>query len=316
MQRSATEPQSDSVKIFFQTKFQKTSFSFQTSVKIEIENNPSKSSVNFRESSPTNTEPDSFELMNALRGHSIVLPYSPEQIYYRPEESPSTTTSSQITSSDYYVSYAIHQMGDSSQERLPSFPIAADIPIYKTIEEDILLKPIIIDNRLILKEDDSTEFDATENLTSYSDDLLLQRLHTSTMNRQKNFDTSSTDDDVDEEIEQHDLTDLERLLDKLTLPNTSSNINEEAYQRYDLATTSSSNDSSSSPRQQPDNIYFIPGYSGLWRPSSDNDNKILPIDYDADDERKTATKTRVSHLFLKLHLRNIFVFDLDDRSNI
>jgi len=186
-------------------------------------------------------------------------------------------------------------MGDSSQERLPSFPIVADIPIYKTIEEDVLLKPIIIDNQSILKEDDSTEFDATENLTSYSDDLLLQRLHTSAMNRQKNFDTSSTDDDVDEEIEQHDLTDLERLLDKLTVQNTSSNVNEEAYQRYDLATTSSSNDSSSSPRQQPDDIYFIPGYSGLWRPSSNNDNKNLPIDYDADDERKTATKTRVSH---------------------
>jgi hypothetical protein len=216
-------------------------------------------------------------------------------MFYPPEKSTSTTTSSQITSSDRYVSYAIHQMGESSQERLPSFPIVADIPIYKTIEEDVLLKPNIIDTQLITKEDDSTEFDATENLTSYSDDILLQRLHTSAINKQKKFDTSSTDDDVDDEIEQHDLTDLERIIDKLAQPSSLS-LNEEAYQRYDLATTPSSNDdSSSSSRQQSDDFYFIPGYSGLWRPSAENDNTNIPIDYDADDERKTATKTRVSH---------------------
>jgi hypothetical protein len=249
--------------------------------------------MNFRELSPTNTELDSLELIHVLQHHSIVLPNSSGQLFSPPDKSPSTTTSSQITSSDRYVSYAIHQMNDSSQERLPSFPIADDIPIDKNLEKNIFLKPI--HNQSIIKEDDSTEFDATDNLTSYSDDIILQGLQRSTINRKMNFDTSSTDDDVDEEIEQHDLTDLECIIDKLTQLNNILTINEEAYQRYDLATTPSSNDSSSSSRQQPDDIYFIPGYSGLWRPSTDNENANLSIDYDADDERKTTTKTRVGY---------------------
>jgi hypothetical protein len=182
-------------------------------------------------------------------------------------------------------------MGDSSLDRLPPFPIVADIPLYKTPEENLLIRA----NPPLAKEEDSTEFDATDNLTSYSDDLLLQRLPTSVINRQKHFDLSSTDDDVDDEIEQHDLTDLERIIDKLSQPNNRLSINEEPYQRYDLATTPSSHDSSSSPRQQADDIYFIPGYSGLWRPSAYNNHANLPIDYDADDERKTTSKTRVSH---------------------
>ncbi|CAF4335863.1 unnamed protein product, partial [Adineta steineri] len=109
----------------------------------------------FHEPSPANTEDDSLELIHALQGHSIVLPSaSPiqlqsaanqssfsnsiaektdDQFLQAPEKSSSstTTTSSQITSSDRYVSYAIHEMGDSSQERLPQFPIAADIPFYE-----------------------------------------------------------------------------------------------------------------------------------------------------------------------------------------
>jgi hypothetical protein len=286
MQRSTTGFESDSVKIAFSIqKFEKSHFHFQTSAKTEIENIPSKVSSALGESSPTNTEPDSLELIHALRGHSIALPNSPEQILQPPEKSSSsTTTSSQITSSDRYVSYAIHQMGDSSQERLPSFPIAADLPIVNI-------------HQSIIKEDDSTEFDATENLTSNSDDVFPQKLYPSAANRQKNLDTSSTDDDVDDdEFEQHDLTDIHRIIDKLTLPEQNLSPNEEPYQRYDLATTPSSNDSSSS-RQQADDIYLIPGYPGLWRPSADNDSSSLPIDYDADDERKGSTKTRVGYSY-------------------
>ena len=319
MQRSMTGFESDSVKIVFSIqKFEKSHFHFQTSAKTEIENIPSKVSSVFGESSPTNTEPDSLELMHALRGHSIALPTSPEQILQPPEKSSSsTTTSSQVTSSDRYVSYAIHQMndspqisnsdryvsyaihqmGDSSQERLPSFPIAADLPIYRNKEENRSLEPIVNIGPSIIKEDDSTEFDATENLTSNSDDVFLQKLYPSATNREKNLDTSSTDDDVDDdEFEQHDLTDIHRIIEKLTEPEQNLSTNEEPYQRYDLATTPSSNDSSSS-RQQADDIYLIPGYPGLWRPSADNDSSSLPIDYDADDERKRSTKTRVGYSY-------------------
>jgi hypothetical protein len=315
MQRSATELQSNTVKILFPKITFDNFLSFQTSVKTEIENTSSKPSIDFREPSPTNTEPDSLELIYALQGHSIVQPNSPEQLFHPPEKSSSSTTassqvtssdryvsyaihqmddSSQVTSSDRYVSNAIHQMGDSSQERLPALPIAADIPIYKSIEENLVLEPIVSSNQSIAKEDDSTEFDATENLTSLSDEVLLQRLHKSAANRQQYLDTSSTDDDVDEEFEQNDLTDIDRIIERLAQPSSDLNINEEPYQRYDLATTPSSNDSSSSSRQQADDIYLIPGYPGLWRPSVDNDSSSIPIDYDADDERKGSTRTRVS----------------------
>jgi hypothetical protein len=191
-------------------------------------------------------------------------------------------------------------MGDSSLDSLPSFPLAADLPIYKNREENISPKPFISSQQT--KEDDSTEFDATDNFTSYSDEILLQRLQTSAINRQKYFDASSTEDDMDDEIEQHDLTDLEHIIDKLAQPSSSSvSRHEEPYHRYDQATTPSSNESSSSSsRQRPDDIYYIPGYSGLWRPFVDNEHANVSVDYDADDERKTATKTRVSHMLLKI----------------
>lgn len=193
-------------------------------------------------------------------------------------------------------------MGESSQERLPSFPLAADLPIYK----NMISKPIDQDNKLIIKEDDSTEYDATENLTSNSDDIILQKLFPTSTDRQNYFDTSSTDDDVDDEIEQHDLTDLECIIDKLQQTNSHINTNDEPYQRYELATTPSSNDSSSSSsKQRTDDVYFIPGYAGLWRPSADTDSTNLPIDYDADDERKSSTKTRVCYSHLNLIRKNI-----------
>jgi hypothetical protein len=214
-------------------------------------------------------------------------------------------------------------MGDSSQERLPAFPLAADLPIYKNFEENTLPKPLVSSHQT--KEDDSTEFDATDNFTSYSDDILLQRLQTSITNRQKRFDASSTDDDVDDEIEQHDLTDLEHIIDKLAQPSSSVSRDEGPYQRYDLATTPSSNDSSSSSsRQRPGDIYYIPGYSGLWRPLGDNDHTNLSVDYDADDERKTTTKTRVIYLTISYAVENfikesfilIYIFFSDAHSNL
>jgi hypothetical protein len=188
-------------------------------------------------------------------------------------------------------------MGDSSLERLPAFPLAADLPIYRSCEENASPKPFASSYQT--KEEDSTEFDATDNLTSYSDESLMRRLETSAANQQKDFDPSSTEDDVDEEIEQHDLTDLDHIIDKLAQPSsTSISRHDESYQRYDQAVTLSSNDSStSSPRQRLDDIYYIPGYSGLWRPFGSNEN--ASVDYDADDERRSVSKTRVSHMLAK-----------------
>ena len=222
------------------------------------------------EPSPTNTEPDSMELIRALRGHSIRLPDSLEQSHQIVEKSSSTTTSSRITSSDRYVSYAIHQMGDSSQERLPALPLAADLPIYKTVQKKFPL------NKTPSRDDDLTEFDATDNLTSYSDDLILQKCRTSKNNNQEqHFDASSTDEDVDDEIQ--------------------TNLEQQPYQHYELATTPLSNDGSSSKerqqQQQQDDIYFIPGYAGLWRQSSESKSEQLSK---ADDEMNLNTKTRVN----------------------
>lgn len=245
------------------------------------------------EQSPTNTEPDSLELINALRGHSILHEYSPDYVHHQPEKSSSPTTSSQVTSSDRYVSYAIHQMGDSSQDRLPSFPLAADLPVYKYINENS--PPNLPVTSLQKKEDDSTEFDASDNFNCQSDDILFQKLQHAAMQRQRNLNASSTDDDVDDELEQHDLTNLEDIIDKLDQPMRIVSIDEEPYHRYELATTPSSNESSSSSAKRPvDDIYYIPGYSGLWRPSEGHDNENISIDYDADDERRSTPRIRVS----------------------
>ena len=249
---------------------------------------------NANEQSPTNTEPDSLELINALRGHSILHEYSPDPAHHPPEKSSSTTTSSQVTSSDRYVSYAIHQMGDSSQDRLPSFPLAADIPVYKYLDENSPAKPPASSAQK--KEDDSTEFDASDNFNCHSDDILLRKLQRAAMKKRGNLDASSTDEDVDDELEQHDLTNLEDIIEKLDRPMSIVSIDEEPYHRYELATTPSSNESSSSSSKRPlDDIYYIPGYSGLWRPSEGQDDlENIPIDYDADDERRTTPKIRVS----------------------
>ena len=216
--------------------------------------------------------------MHVLRGHSIALPNSPlmqatDYSVHRIERSPSSTMSSQVTSSDRYVSYAIHEMGDSSQDRLPALPMASDLPLY------------VKDEAICAKEDDLTELDATENLTSYSDEVLMQRLYRSVQHRDEHLDASSTDDDVDDAFEH---------TDRLTGQSNSADNNDEMYQRFDLATTPSSNDdSSTSSRQQADDIYLIPGYPGLWRPSADNENSQSPVNYDADDERRIITKTKV-----------------------
>jgi len=346
MQRSSNELESDSVKkkLNFLNNSKILQFLFlQTSATTEIENIPSKPSTEFRESSPTNTEDDSLELIHALHGHSIILPSSPniqiqtttnqpsgststiektdEHILQVPEKSSSSTTSSQITSSDRYVSYAIHELGDSSQERLPAFPLAADIPIYELVkttsdenkEQQILSEPIVNVNQNLTKDDDLTELDATENLTSYSDDNLLQKLHASAPNRQDNLDASSTDEDVDDEnfneFDQHDTSNLHRIVEEITQQNNSlSGEDEQTYQRYDI-----SSNSSISTKQQTDDIYIIPGYPGLWRPSADDldDDRTqssFANDADDEDEKKqsnTKVKTRVSlqrFIYLRLFI--------------
>ncbi|CAF2940207.1 unnamed protein product [Rotaria sp. Silwood2] len=275
MQKSASELESDSI-----------------SLNTEIENIQSKLTIDRCESSATNTEPDSLELVHTLQGHSIVLPNEPQPLFRPPEKSSSSTTSSQVTSSDHYISYAIHQMRDSSQERLPTIPLAADIPIYKNTDENIFYEPIDNVNQRIIKEDDSTEFDATENLTSFPDDIGAQKFYTLHENKQQHLETSSTDDDVDEEFEQNDLTNIHHIIDQLAQPNSSLNENDEAYQCYDLATSPSSNNSSSSLRQQSDDVYLIPGYPGLWRPSASNYSPSLPKEDDADDEGKIASENQ------------------------
>jgi hypothetical protein len=226
--------------------------------------------------------------------------------------------SSPITSSDRYVSYDIHEMGDSSQERLPDFPLVADIPIYKSVkttsdenkEQEILSEPIVNVNQNITKDDDLTELDATENLTSYSDDNLLQKLNASAPNRQDNLDASSTDEDVDDEnfneLDQHDTSNLHRIIEEITQQdNNLSGEYGQTYQRYDV-----SNTSSTSTKPQTDDIYIIPGYPGLWRPSADdvdddNTRSSLANDADDEDEKKQSTsavKTRVS-----LYKQSIFL---------
>ncbi|CAF2742586.1 unnamed protein product [Rotaria sp. Silwood2] len=290
----------------------------------EIENVPLKLSTEFRESSPTNIEDDSLELIHTLQGHSIILPSSQfvqiqtgtinqpsistsfiekvdGQTSQVPEKSSSstTTTSSQITGSDRYVSYAIHEMGDSSQERLPDFPVAADIPIYKLVkttsdenkEQQKLSEPNVNINQNVTKDDDLTEFDATENLT-YSDDVLLQKLYASAPNRLENLDASSTDEDADDtnfnEYEHHDISNLYRIMNEIM--QQCDNLSQEygqTYQRYDV-----SSNSSTSTKQQSDDIYIIPGYAGLWRPSADDDDSThAPITNDEDDKQQSATTT-------------------------
>ncbi|CAF3622999.1 unnamed protein product [Rotaria sordida] len=285
----------------------------------EIENVSSKLSTEFRESSPTNIEDDSLELIHALQGHSMILPASElvqiqttqlpistsfiekvdTQTSQGPEKSSSSTTSSQVTSSDRYVSYAIHEMGDSSQERLPAFPVAADIPIYELVktppdenkEQQKLSEPIVNINQNITKDDDLTELDATENL-NYSDDVLLQKLYTSAPNRQENLDASSTDEDVDDEnfseFEQHDISNLHRIVNEVIQHND--NLSQEygpTFQRYDV-----SSNSSTSTKLQSDDVYIIPGYAGLWKPSPDvNDSRHSPLTHDEDDKQQSAITT-------------------------
>jgi len=222
------------------------------------------------------------------------------------EKSSSSTTSSQITSSDRYVSYAIHEMGDSSQERLPAFPLAADIPIYQTVKsssepnnDQQQQQQQQIAN--VTKDDDLTELDATENLTSYSDDNLVQKQNNPFANI--STDASSTDEDVDDEnfneLESTDVNNLHRIVNEMTQQSHSSSSREygQNYQRYDVSSTSST-----SNKPHTDDVYMIPGYPGLWRPSADDDDdrthSSFANDADDEDEKKpsnTKMKTRVSH---------------------
>ena len=287
-----------------------------------------------RENSPTYTEEDSLELIHALQGHSIVK--SPtekpliEPLVSKQEKSSSSTTSSQVTSSDRYVSFAIHEMGSSSQDRLPALPIAADLPVYELVEphsnnhqEDKLhSEPSINVHHGANKDDDLTELDATENLTSYSDDILLQKLHASVPGKGIHLDAaSSTDEDVDEEnfneFEEHDVSNLHRIVDEMTQHSSSlSGAEGQAFHRYDLLTTSSNSNESAS-KLPTDDLYVIPGFPGLWRPSADDKNSHSPMDNDADDDESQGNdeqyssnhrmKTRVSEIQLLFFLRRYVI---------
>ena len=225
-----------------------------------------------------------------------------------PEQSSSSSqASSPVTSSDRYVSYAIHEMGDSSQERLPALPVVADMPVYAAAKgstndeqraEPVHADSIVNINQAATKDDDLTELDATENLTSYSDDVLLQRLHASAPNRDEHLDASSTDEDVDEEnfneFEPQDLTNLHRIIDQITQPSSSlSGADDQAYQRYDVTTASSSNNSSAS-KPPTDDLYMIPGYPGLWRASGDAPSAPSLLANDADDEGQGSSDQKPS----------------------
>lgn len=278
-----------------------------------------KSSHEDREASPSNTEDDSLELIHALQGHSIILPTTEdkptgEEIPLKPEKSSSsTTTSSQVTSSDRYVSYAIHEMGSSSQDRLPALPIAADLPVYESIptgtqnpqEANIQSELSINPNQGTAKDDDLTEFDATENLTSYSDDVLLQRLHASAPERAMHLDAaSSTDEDVDD-FEEHDVSNLYRIVDEMTQRSSSlSGTDGQAFHRYDLITNSSASNESVS-RPQTEDLYVIPGFPGLWRPSADDQSTHSALANDADDESQGNDEPYSSNNRVKIRVRSL-----------
>ena len=234
-----------------------------------------------------------------------------------PEKSSSSSpASSQVTSSDRYVSYAIHEMGDSSQERLPALPLVADMPVYEATKgstnEEQRAEPVRADsivniNQAATKDDDLTELDATENLTSFSDDVLLQRLNASAPNREEHLDASSTDEDVDEEnfneFEPQDLTNLHRIIDQITQPSSSlSGADDQAYHRYDVTTASSSNNSSAS-KPPTDDLYMIPGYPGLWRASGDAPSTPSPLANDADDEGQSIDQKPSSTVRVKTRVR-------------
>ena len=232
-----------------------------------------------------------------------------QNIFVREKSSSSTTTSSQITSSDRYVSYAIHEMGDSSQERLPAFPVAADLPIYETVprlsqdEKDNQVAPELVVNihEGPNKDEDLTELDATENLTSYSDDVLVQKLQQSAPGFLETLDaTSSTDEDVDEEnfneLEEQEVSNLERIIGEMNRQSSSlSGADGQAYHRYDLFTTSS-NSTESVSKVQTDDVYVIPGFPGLWRPSADDQSTHSPFANDADDDESQANDDQATSL--------------------
>lgn len=235
-------------------------------------------------------------------------------------EKSSSSTSSPVTSSDCYVSYAIHEMGDSSQDRLPALPLAADLPIYQVVlattepsvgekKQDLAVPEQKPDDHQIstllqTKDDDLTELDATENLTSYSDDILIHRLKMSVPDYDGNLDSaSSTDEDVDNDnlndLEEVDITNLHRIIEQMNnRENSSGTMNTQGYQRYDLVTTSSNSNESGSKAQAED-FYVIPGLPGLWRPSVDDQAVEITFDRTADadeSQERSEQRTKLTHV--------------------
>ncbi|CAF3909804.1 unnamed protein product, partial [Adineta steineri] len=155
-------------------------------------------------------------------------------------------------------------------------------------QQQVLPEPFIANNQVVIKDDDLTELDATENLTSFSDDIHLQK---NNHEGRKNEDAISTDEDVDDEnfneFEPSDISNLYRIMDEITQQNNDlSDKYDQTYQRYDI-----SNSSSFSTKPQSDDVYIIPGYPGLWKPSADDDDSNHSGFADDEDEKNQSATT-------------------------
>ncbi|CAF3696841.1 unnamed protein product, partial [Didymodactylos carnosus] len=238
------------------------------------------------------------------------------------DRSSTTTSASQITSSDRYVSYAIHELGDSSVEQLSAaIPINADLPIFKNTNSDTSAQadaqikeqdvsdmvnlPVIGQQQPAPSKnkhqhqhdmDDATEFDATENIT-YSPNVDDENLASDQIKKiSKKQHGSSTDEDADEDIMEN-VDNSEQNLRQQGHENIYRIVREiasyspdEAYRRYDT----SSRDSSSAPAQT-DDVFLIPGFPGLWRgPDKDSSTQEeqSSFDDDADDEKYSMDDLR------------------------
>jgi hypothetical protein len=259
---------------------------------------PSRILFDVHEQSSNNTDVDSIELIDVLRGHSIVqrAPISPL----------STATSSCVHPIHSYRCQS-HVTDDINE----TMSTASSIDEWTDEPKSSAL--ILVPQVLLKRDDDLTEFDATENLASISDSFLFQPSNDVIQEQQNELDASTTDIDADDDddddnddddnlFERHDLINRRRPIDELTQTCNAYDMDNEPYQRYDLAMATSSHDDSfetsltsslSSCRQRTDDIYLIPGYSGLWRPSTDNECNDTSMNYDADDEQKLDKTTRV-----------------------
>ncbi|CAF1072145.1 unnamed protein product, partial [Didymodactylos carnosus] len=239
-----------------------------------------------------------------------------------------TTSASQITSSDRYLSYAIHELDNSSVERLDvAISVNADLPVFKSTNSDTSAQADLQVNeqnmsdvvqlpeikqqqqQLLFKNnhhqqhqqhdvEDATEFDATENIT-YSLNLDDENLASDRIKKlSKKQHGSSTDEDADEDIMENVDIDEQSLEQQQEHQNIYRIVQEvtnyspnDAYRRYDT----SSRDSSSAPVPTED-VFLIPGFPGLWRGPDDDDSmqrEQSSFGNDADDERYSLEESSI-----------------------